>query len=1040
MDHDTEFNGDSFQWIQHDFDRAPIVHEGFIPQDDDNGEYEAEENGLSVASYSSSYADEPMDDNSGTDEDDYLHHNIPGPDNSTSEDYHSSSSDDSTSAGEVSDAADSESEFYTLQEDVANFQQRIRGEVAEQDGQRRGRRAGPHRRGKGGRRGGGKSAESRPEIKILQTEANEAFVDRDYDKAIGLLERLIKTNGEIYGAYTTLGEIHRERGNPQKSLTAFISAAHLKPNDAALWLKCASLALELSETDRAKYLSSAVYMFTNAISANPGDFKSMFQRASLYRELGHHGKAATAYEQMLKKLPHDTTVLRHLARVYIDLKQIRKAKQLYMESVAYYSSGGGMLEEDGFSWSDVNIYIELFGHSREYDDGIKELKFVARWMLGRAEEAYWDGVRNDDREWDSDDFPRRIRVGGFTPGSFPRISYGDGLPLELRIKLGLYRLKMDRIQVEEALRHFAWLKPDDDGPDAKVYDYPDLFREAAEALNEAGFYKDALRFYEPLINMDEYPDLEFYFQLADCYRSAGLSKEAEECYQTIVANDEENIDARVSLAKLYEDQNMPEQAYAYVNEIILLRRQDKGTPIKRTDPHGGADWPAPAKRASRIKRAGPPLVTREQRRENERIRDENVRALYKKFQYLHTRARAGEDQVLAEWMECSSDLIDDFRNSRVFYPYDKHIKFLGYSSAARKRALEGYRKRENILNAMEMMAERLQGSMEANGKQVENLPVPKDYRGISFDVWLDIFLEYALCLAKASDIDETYEIIQAAIDAIVFYHSRDSMFQIHVCWFTCALLFNDDDTICKITRWFMSTYQLTTDSYRLYAALHRLCRGSGSWYNAAPSQKYLLRQIRAMDQGLITKQVRHIASEKVTGATTGGQGMSTGGSSLNVALLVLYGHILYAGGGYGYALIYLFRAHKLDPQNPMISLSIGLSYIHLSLKRQTENRHFQIMQGFSFLFRYYDIRKGSQHPKERQEAEYNVGRAYHMLGLAHLGVPYYEKVLKLAEDIPKDAHTKETFTTDAAYNLQLIYAMAGNLELAQRITEKYLTL
>jgi general transcription factor 3C polypeptide 3 (transcription factor C subunit 4) len=78
--------------------------------------------------------------------------------------------------------------------------------------------------------------------------------------------------------------------------------------------------------------------------------------------------------------------------------------------------------------------------------------------------------------------------------------------------------------------------------------------------------------------------------------------------------------------------------------------------------------------------------------------------------------------------------------------------------------------------------------------------------------------------------------------------------------------------------------------------------------------------------------------------------------------------------------VYLFRAHKLDPQNPMINLSIGLSYIHLSLKRQTENRHFQIMQGFSFLFRYYDIRKESPKPEERQEAEYNVARAYHMLG------------------------------------------------------------
>jgi general transcription factor 3C polypeptide 3 (transcription factor C subunit 4) len=64
----------------------------------------------------------------------------------------------------------------------------------------------------------------------------------------------------------------------------------------------------------------------------------------------------------------------------------------------------------------------------------------------------------------------------------------------------------------------------------------------------------------------------------------------------------------------------------------------------------------------------------------------------------------------------------------------------------------------------------------------------------------------------------------------------------------------------------------------------------------------------------------------------------------------------------------------------MINLTIGLSYIQLSLKRQTENRHFQIMQGFGFLFRYYDIRKKSPHPAERQEAEYNIARAYHMLG------------------------------------------------------------
>jgi general transcription factor 3C polypeptide 3 (transcription factor C subunit 4) len=60
-------------------------------------------------------------------------------------------------------------------------------------------------------------------------------------------------------------------------------------------------------------------------------------------------------------------------------------------------------------------------------------------------------------------------------------------------------------------------------------------------------------------------------------------------------------------------------------------------------------------------------------------------------------------------------------------------------------------------------------------------------------------------------------------------------------------------------------------------------------------------------------------------------------------------------------------------------------------------------------------------------------------GLAHLGVPYYDKVLELSEET-KNVDAKEAFTTDAAYNLQLIHSMAGNLELARRITEKYLSI
>ena len=144
-----------------------------------------------------------------------------------------------------------------------------------------------------------------------------------------------------------------------------------------------------------------------------------------------------------------------------------------------------------------------------------------------------------------------------------------------------------------------------------------------------------------------------------------------------------------------------------------------------------------------------------------------------------------------------------------------------------------------------------------------NIIVPNEYRGISFQEWLSIFLNYALCLAKYNRANESYEVCGAAKDAIIYFHSRDSMFLIYACWCSkrsseypilyfsshilsigCALLACDDETCVTVSRWFMKEYQFTTDSYRLYAALCRACQTSSSSYKSGPSQKFIMRQIK----------------------------------------------------------------------------------------------------------------------------------------------------------------------------------------------------
>ena len=126
----------------------------------------------------------------------------------------------------------------------------------------------------------------------------------------------------------------------------------------------------------------------------------------------------------------------------------------------------------------------------------------------------------------------------------------------------------------------------------------------------------------------------------------------------------------------------------------------------------------------------------------------------------------------------------------------------------------------------------------------------------------------------------------------------------------------------------------------------------------------------------------------------------------------------------------------------MINLSLALGYLHYAVKRQSENRHHLVMQGFAFLFAYYNVRQHSNVVSEREEAEYNVARAYHMLGLSHLAIPYYERCLALAAQAHVVGHndTTESYVREAAVALQGLWATSGDYQLAREVTEKWLVL
>ncbi|XP_031708076.1 general transcription factor 3C polypeptide 3 [Anarrhichthys ocellatus] len=148
----------------------------------------------------------------------------------------------------------------------------------------------------------------------------------------------------------------------------------------------------------------------------------------------------------------------------------------------------------------------------------------------------------------------------------------------------------------------------------------------------------------------------------------------------------------------------------------------------------------------------------------------------------------------------------------------------------------------------------------------------------------------------------------------------------------------------------------------------------------------------------------------------------------NHALGVLCGHNAMVSGSFKHALGQYVQAFQTHPETPLHSLCVGLTFFHMASQKYVAKRHTLVLQGFSFLWRYVDLRGVCQ------ESMYNLGRALHQIGLTHLAIHYYQTALTLPaqklEGIPDD---QLDLRREIAFNLSLIYQASGNMAMAHQL-------
>lgn len=263
------------------------------------------------------------------------------------------------------------------------------------------------------------------------------------------------------------------------------------------------------------------------------------------------------------------------------------------------------------------------------------------------------------------------------------------------------------------------MNPDDTSEGARIFDYGDLFREVADALKEAELLQEALRFYEPIQQTAEYADISFFLAMGDCCMKLNKIEDAESCYLTVADHDASNLESRVQLAKLYDSQGMPDQAYKYVNEAVLLSRQETRTRRRRKDARLeqlAAEFRRLEPAALRPLAPKPVPIdvfatTAEQPEpvpRGEGARADDTKFLYAMMQQLEPKVKEGNAEAIEDWLDIADALLREFRSNRIFYPMARTTEFSGYSGQAQRRANGS--KTNVFLNEMEEIAGRLQKS------------------------------------------------------------------------------------------------------------------------------------------------------------------------------------------------------------------------------------------------------------------------------------------------------------------------------------------
>ncbi|KAJ3274925.1 transcription factor TFIIIC subunit tfc4 [Terramyces sp. JEL0728] len=493
----------------------------------------------------------------------------------------------------------------------------------------------------------------------------------------------------------------------------------------------------------------------------------------------------------------------------------------------------------------------------------------------------------------------------------------------------------------------------------EVDQYALLIFHVAELYMNNGQHEEALRYLKHLSTGIDSDSPIIWSKIAQCYLELEEYEMAIEMYEQVLTYNPDDLDIQNAIIKIYED--MGQNDNAEKRQKRFTREYDKRHSVLTTyiQPvfQSRVDYQSLFKYQTSVKRVEPKKIPADHGNRDE----ENSFLVLKLRQLSHSLDIEGKR---LEYIRTSKKLISQFENN------PKHF--------VRKYTRDALLLRDYKSHFL------------ANDDTVDpehELKMDKTFEGIKYSEWYKLIIEHVRLLAVEGRDGEAFQVLKNAHNSEIYFPDYKKRQQLKL--LSISIYNNNAERAAQYCRWYCHEGPYLADGVRLYCAV--LSESTTAFANSA-TQKYLM---------------RHIA--KLTSAE----------EEAHAHLYTLFGHTHLISKNYQMSIQYYLKARSILPDDPVINLCLGVSFIHRAFHK-AERRSDHLIKGFTFLTHYRRL-------KNDCESDYNIARAFHHIGLLHIATPFYERCLQTE------------YSLEAAYNLHLIYVECGSYQLAKQILKQYCT-